>query len=89
MISVAHVVHVIYHINIDKYSALQDLTQTPSDNKARTRLGKASVVTICDNVTTRGILLDSDPTISDHVTHLIQRALSRLRGLYMTNEKKP
>ena len=29
-----------------------------------------------------GVVLDSDLTLSDHVTHCIQRALGRLRGLY-------
>ena len=39
-------------------------------------------LTVCGKVKTLGVVLDSDLTLSDHVTHCIQRALGRLRGLY-------
>ncbi len=68
-------------LNVGKCSVLhlypRNVVQTFSD----VMLG-GECLSVCDAVKTLGVVLDGELSFSEHVTHSIQRAVGRLRGLY-------
>lgn len=72
-------------LNIGKCSVLHtappNLVQSLSQIGVQVELNGESLA-VFDKVKTLGVVLDSNLTFSEHVTHATQRAIGRLRGLY-------
>lgn len=78
--------------NIRKCSVLhtapQEVVQALSGDGVRVTLNELFLL-ICDRTKTLGVVQDSKLTLSAHATQTIQKALSRLRGLYRFRSLMP
>jgi len=66
----------------------KNLVQTLSECGVVVTVGD-EILSVCDKVKTLGVVLDSDLSFSDHVTHATQRAIGRMRGLYRFRNMLP
>lgn len=79
-------------LNVNKCNVLhvapQNSVDIMSDRGFNVKLNNESL-SVCSTVKTLGVVLDSELTFTPHVTHAIQRALGRLRGLYRFRDLLP